>query len=238
MYAQNTYFRDSAPPSQALLDSVNGTSTRKEAASKSASSNQAEDLQATFLRLLIAQLQNQDPTSPMDSSQMTSQLAQINTVSGIAQLNVSLAALAAQLTAGQQTQAALLIGSTVLAPGNSAAVVEGKSAGFGLQLESDATDVQVVVKNSAGQVVDTINLGKQSAGTVPVSWEPKDESGNPLPDGTYTFTATATVGGKEMPLKTFSTSVVQAVVKQPDGTPGLALSNGTIVGLNDLAAIV
>jgi flagellar basal-body rod modification protein FlgD len=96
----------------------------------------------------------------------------------------------------------------------------------------------VVVKNSAGQVVDTINLGKQAAGTVPVAWEPKDESGNPLPDGTYTFTATATMAGKEVPLKTFSTSVVQAVVKQPDGTPGLALSNGTIVGLNDLAAIV
>lgn len=47
----------------------------------------ASDLQATFLKLLVTQLQNQDPTSPLDSSQMTTQLAQINTVSGIAQLN-------------------------------------------------------------------------------------------------------------------------------------------------------
>ncbi len=53
----------------------------------------ASDLQATFLKLLVTQLQNQDPTSPVDSSQMTSQLAQINTVSGIAQLNTSLTSL-------------------------------------------------------------------------------------------------------------------------------------------------
>lgn len=78
-----------------------------------------------------------------------------NTVSGIAQLNVSLSALAAQLTAGQQTQAALLIGSTVLAPGNSAAVADGKSASFGVQLERDVSDLQILVKNAAGQVVDT-----------------------------------------------------------------------------------
>ncbi|MDW9229407.1 flagellar hook capping - N-terminal region family protein [Burkholderia cepacia] len=77
----------------------------------------ASDLQATFLKLLVTQLQNQDPTSPVDSSQMTSQLAQINTVSGIAQLNTSLTSLSSQLTAGQQTQAALLIGTNVLAPG-------------------------------------------------------------------------------------------------------------------------
>ncbi|RAE74048.1 flagellar biosynthesis protein FlgD, partial [Burkholderia multivorans] len=81
----------------------------------------ASDLQATFLKLLVTQLQNQDPTSPVDSSQMTSQLAQINTVSGIAQLNTSLTSLSTQLAAGQQTQAALLIGSNVLAPGDTVA---------------------------------------------------------------------------------------------------------------------
>ena len=85
----------------------------------------ASDLQATFLKLLVTQLQNQDPTSPVDSSQMTSQLAQINTVSGIAQLNTSLTSLSSQLTAGQQTQAALLIGTNVLAPGNAVAVKGG-----------------------------------------------------------------------------------------------------------------
>jgi flagellar basal-body rod modification protein FlgD len=214
---------------------MNGTSSRKDVAK---SDNPADDLQATFLKLLITQLQNQDPTSPMDSSQMTSQLAQINTVSGIAELNVGLSALSAQLAAGQQSQAALLIGSTVLAPGNSTVVDGGKSAGFGVRLDRDVADLQVVVKNSAGQVVDTLNIGRQPAGTVPIGWQPKDASGNPLPDGTYTITATATVDGHQVAQKTLSTSIVHAVVKQPDGSPGLALSNGTIVGLDGLAAIV
>lgn len=221
--------------SQSLLDTMNGTQSRKGAA-KSASAS--DDLQQTFLLLLVTQLQNQDPTNPMDSSQMTSQLAQISTVSGIAQLNVGLAALSAQLMASQQSEAALLIGSTVLAPGNTVAVGDGKSTGLGVMLGQDATDVQVEIKNSAGQVVATLDLGKQSAGTVPVGWEPKDADGNALPDGTYTFTATATINGQKVAQTTLSSSVVHAVIRQPDGTTGLALSNGTIVSLQDIAAIV
>lgn len=235
MNTQTSRASGDTAPSQALLETMNGTSSRKDVAK---SGNPADDLQATFLKLLITQLQNQDPTSPMDSSQMTSQLAQINTVSGIAELNVGLSALSAQLAAGQQSQAALLIGSTVLAPGNSTVVDGGKSAGFGVRLDRDVTDLQVVVKNSAGQVVDTLNIGRQPAGTVPIGWQPKDASGNPLPDETYTITATATVDGHQVAQKTLSTSIVHAVVKQPDGSPGLALSNGTIVGLDGLAAIV
>ena len=80
----------------------------------------------------MAQLKNQDPTNPMDSSQMTSQLAQISTVQGISQLNTTLSSLSTQLSAGQQSQAALLIGSTVLAPGNSISVASGKAGAFGV----------------------------------------------------------------------------------------------------------
>lgn len=103
----------------------------------------ASDLQATFLKLLVTQLQNQDPTSPLDSSQMTTQLAQINTVSGIAQLNTSLSSLSTQLAAGQQTQAALLIGSNVLAPGNSVAVQGGAKSSFGVQLANSVSNLTV-----------------------------------------------------------------------------------------------
>ena len=99
---------------------------------------------------------------------MTSQLAQINTVTGISQLNTTLSSLATQMSAGQQSQAALLIGSTVLAPGSSVAVSSGKAGAFGVQLANAVGDLQVVVKNSAGQIVNTIDLGAQSAGTMPV----------------------------------------------------------------------
>ena len=167
-------------------------SSRLSAEPLRSSATNGTDLQNTFLQLLIAQMKNQDPTNPMDSSQMTSQLAQINTVTGISQLNTSLSSLSSQLTAGQQTQAANLIGSTVLAPGNTFQVASAKATGFGVTLANDATDVQITVKNSAGQIVNTIDLGKQSAGTIPIGWTPVDTAGNALPDGNYTFTASGT----------------------------------------------
>jgi flagellar basal-body rod modification protein FlgD len=223
--------------SQTLLDTMNGASSSTSSTS-STSGTSATDLQNTFLQLLVAQLKNQDPTNPMDSSQMTSQLAQISTVQGISQLNTSLSSLSTQLAAGQQSQAALLIGSTVLAPGNSVAVASGKAGAFGVQLTSAVSDLQVVVKNSAGTIVNTIDLGKQSAGTIPVGWTPTDTAGNTLPDGTYTITATGTINGQQATATTLTGATVESVVTQSTGTAGLVLSNGSTVGLTSVAAIL
>ena len=198
----------------------------------------ASDLQATFLKLLVTQLQNQDPTSPVDSSQMTSQLAQINTVSGIAQLNTSLTSLSTQLAAGQQTQAALLIGTNVLAPGNSVGVKSGAASPFGVSLASDVSNLTITVKNKTGAVVNTIDAGKQSAGTVPFNWTPTDAAGNALPDGNYTVSAQYTGSdGKTYAPTVLAAAPVQSVIKQADGTAGLVLSNGTTVGLTQVASI-
>ncbi|RQR28676.1 flagellar hook assembly protein FlgD [Burkholderia sp. Bp9143] len=206
--------------------------------SVSTTGTSASDLQATFLKLLVTQLQNQDPTSPVDSSQMTSQLAQINTVSGIAQLNTSLTSLSTQLAAGQQTQAALLIGTNVLAPGNSVAVKSGAASPFGVSLTSDVSNLTITVKNSAGVVVNTINAGQQSAGTVPFNWTPTDTAGNALPDGKYTVSAQYTGSdGKTYAPTVLAAAQVQSVIKQADGTAGLVLSNGTTVGLTQVASI-
>ncbi|WP_233832660.1 flagellar hook assembly protein FlgD [Paraburkholderia sp. ZP32-5] len=226
--------------SQTLLDTMNGTNSASGATGSTGSTagTSPAALQQTFLQLLVTQLQNQDPTNPMDSSQMTSQLAQISTVQGIGQLNASLSSLSAQLTAGQTSQSALLIGSTVLAPGDSIAVASGKAGAFGVTLANDVSDLQVVVKNSAGTIVNTIDLGKQSAGTIPVGWTPTDTSGNTLPDGTYTITATGTINGQPATATTLTGQTVESVVTQPDGSAGLVLSNGSTVGLTSVAAIL
>ncbi|MGF6635423.1 flagellar basal-body rod modification protein FlgD [Paraburkholderia sp. MM5496-R1] len=230
--------------SPTLLDTMNGTSSSSSATSSTSSTSSstsgtsAADLQTTFLQLLVAQMQNQDPTNPMDSSQMTSQLAQISTVQGISQLNTSLSSLSTQLSAGQQSQAALLIGSTVLAPGNSITVASGKTNEFGVTLANSVSDLQIVVKNSAGTIVNTLDLGKQSAGTIPVGWTPTDSAGNTLPDGTYTITATGTINGQQATATTLTGATVESVVQQSSGTPGLVLSNGSTVDLTGVAAIL
>ena len=223
--------------SQTLLDTMNGTNSASGSAGSSAATS-AANLQTTFLQLLVAQLKNQDPTSPMDSSQMTSQLAQISTVQGISTLNTSLSSLSTQLSASEQSQAALLIGSTVLAPGNSIAVASGKASEFGVTLSSATNDLKVNVVNSAGTIVNTLDLGKQAAGTIPISWTPTDTAGNTLADGTYTISATTNDGSSTGTGTTLVGATVESVVSQTSGTAGLVLSNGSTVGLTSVAAIL
>lgn len=227
--------------SKTLLDTMNGASSSSSTSSSTSATGaqSASDLQNTFLTLLVTQLKNQDPTNPADSSQMTSQLAQINTVTGIGQLNTSLSSLAAQLSAGQQTQAALLIGSNVLSSGNDVTVSSGKSSSFGVQLANDVSDLQIVVKNASGQIVNTLDLGAQGAGVVPVTgWTPVDSKGATLADGSYTITAQGTINGQQATATTLSAAQVQSVVQMSGGAPGLKLSNGSTVALSSVASIL
>jgi flagellar basal-body rod modification protein FlgD len=229
--------------SQTLLDTMNGTksssSTSSTSSSSSTSGTSASDLQNTFLTLLVTQLKNQDPTNPADSSQMTSQLAQINTVTGIGQLNTSLSSLATQLSAGQQTQAAMLIGSNVLASGTGVTVSSGAASTFGVKLDNAVSDLQVLVKDSSGTIVNTIDMGAQAAGVIPVSgWKATDSKGNTLADGSYTISAQGTINGQQATATTLSASQVQSVVQMSDGTPGLKLANGSTVALTGVASIL
>ncbi|MFC4704555.1 MULTISPECIES: flagellar hook assembly protein FlgD [Paraburkholderia] len=218
---------------------MNPTAAASGASSTSGTgSTSGTDLQNTFLQLLVTQLQNQDPTNPMDSSQMTSQLAQINTVTGIQQLNTSLSSLSTQLSAGQNAQAALLIGSTVLAPGNSMTVTSGAAPQLGVTLPSAASDVKLTITNSAGQVVNTLDLGAQSAGTVPITWNGTDAAGNAVADGNYTVSASAIVNGQAATATALVASKVQGVIQQSDGGAGLSLANGKTVSLSGVAGIL
>jgi len=228
-----------------LVSNSSSSSSAGAASSSSSSttSSAASSLQSTFLQLLVTQLQNQDPTSPMDSSQMTSQLAQINTVSGISQLNTTLQSVQTQLTATQQLQASSLIGKDVLAPGTTFAVSSGTAAGFGVEVGSAATDVTVTIKNSAGTTVQTLDLGAQSAGAVPISWNGETSAGTQAPEGTYTISATATgapATAGAVPTTVTATpltiSTVEGVVQQSSGV-GVALSTGSTVALSTIADI-
>ena len=240
MTSSSTTIASGGTVSQSLLDTMNGTSSSSSSSTSSSSGTSTSDLQNTFLQLLVTQLKNQDPTNPMDSSQMTSQLAQINTVTGISQLNTSLTSLASQLAAGQNAQTSLLIGQDVLVPGNTATVSSGSSSGFGFTLSQGVTDLKVTIKDSSGNVVNTVDLGAQGAGTVPVSWKPTDASGATLPDGTYTISAqgTTSAGTSASGITTLTGQQVVSVVQQSSGKQGLLLRNGTTVDSTSVAAIL
>ena len=144
----------------------------KLASSKPASSvtaTTAQEASDRFLKLLVTQLQNQDPMNPMDNAQMTSQMAQISTVSGIEKLNLTVEGLNTQFVQMQALQGASLIGKDVILKGDQLSKINGDAVGA-FQLDSAADRVKVEVLSAAGQLVDTLNLGPQSSGRHDFEW--------------------------------------------------------------------
>ncbi|HZS80518.1 MAG TPA: flagellar hook capping FlgD N-terminal domain-containing protein, partial [Herbaspirillum sp.] len=137
-----------------LLTSMNGMSAAASSTS-SLKDNSPDAIQNRFLKLLTVQMKNQNPTNPLDNSQLTVQLAQLSTVSGISQLNTTLASLMSNIQSAQSLQSASMIGRSVLAPGSSVALIsdtqtaaDGTSttsqrAVFGVRLEGHADSLKV-----------------------------------------------------------------------------------------------
>lgn len=211
-----------------LIAALNGTSASSSSSSSSAGSS-ANDIQSSFLKLLTTQLQNQDPTNPMDSAQMTSQLAQISTAQGISTLNDTMTNLLSTYQTAQSLQAVSLVGKSVLAEGDIVSL--SSSTGYGaVDLASAAKDVTVTIKDSSGATVKTIDLGSQSSGISAFSWDGTNNSGNTVADGTYYMSASATDNsGTAVTATPLSLSSVSSVSLK-NGTPKL-----TVAGLGDLS---
>jgi len=125
-----------------------------------------------FLKLLVTQMQNQDPLNPMDNAQVTSQMAQINTVSGIEKLNTTVESLSGQFAQMQALQGASMVGRDVVVPGNVMDITNGVGQG-GFDLSGPADNVKVEVLAPSGQVVDTMNLGALGSGMQSFDWSAK-----------------------------------------------------------------
>jgi flagellar basal-body rod modification protein FlgD len=169
-----------------------------------------------FLKLLIAQMKNQDPLNPMDNAQVTSQMAQINTVQGIAQMNASLLSMIGQF---QSSQAISLPGHQVLVDGNGLTLsktADGLAAKGGFNLNQDADRVTVDVKDSTGKLVTTLNLGAQTAGPGTFSWNGQADSGTATA-GSYTFDIKAYSGTTAVSATALQAALVTGTANTADG---------------------
>ena len=157
--------------------------------------NLLADTQERFLTLLVTQLQNQDPLNPMDNEQITSQVAQLSTVTGINQLNETLLALSGQLDVSQSMQAAGLIGKEILVPGAKISVGTGEAGtqvtSFGMEVLSNAAKVKVNIMDNAGKVVRSMELDGVPAGVHSLGWDGLDDVGATVPDGAYSVQISA-----------------------------------------------
>ena len=125
-----------------------------------------------FLKLLVAQMANQDPLNPMDNAQVTSQMAQISTVNGIDKLNTTVQGLNQQFVQMQALQGATLVGRDVILPGDRLSTSDAGLVQGGFELGSAADSVKIEVLNAGGRVIDTIDLGAEGAGRHGFEWTP------------------------------------------------------------------
>jgi len=194
-----SYISSSASAAISAASTAAAAATAASTASASGTASVA-DQQSQFLNLLVTQLQNQDPLNPTSNAELTSQLAQLSTVSGIDKLNTTLTSLQTNFQSSQSVAATSVIGHGVLTAGSDITLSSSKAI-YGVQLGTAADDVQVAIKDSTGATVQTIDMGAQPAGTMPLAWDGTVDklsttgAAGTVADGDYTFTVTATANG-------------------------------------------
>ena len=176
-----------------LLQGVTGSSTE----SATASSTLGKD---EFLRLLVAQLKNQDPLNPMDNSQFVAQTAQFSSLEQLQNMNKTLDRLAANSGNGGAASASALLGKTVTVNGSPIALDGTRSATLAYALPAAATSVAIRVCDESGKAVRTMVVGQQGGGTHQVAFDGLDDDGRRVPAGAYTYqVAAADATGRALP---------------------------------------
>lgn len=206
--------------------------------------NSVEDMGADdFLTLMVAQLENQDPSKPMDNMQFMGQLAQFGTVSGIQELNQGFSGLSNALSGGQALQAASLVGRSVVTDSNLGTLSEVSNADGELEYALDATvefggstsGGNFYVQDLAGRLVYSSALPASAGGQLPVRWDGRNAQGEVVPPGTYRVSAEAIVGGQSTAVSVYAHQRVDSVaVDSGQGSVTLNLGNGSNVSLEQV----
>lgn len=203
------------------MSSVNSTSTvnsvlQQLSENKSSTTGAADQLGDRFMTMLVTQMQNQDPLNPMDNAEITSQLAQINTVKGIDSLNSTLQKLLTSYSDALSMQSSSLVGKNVLAAGNSLPLGDAGALG-GIKLAGDADKVSVVITDAKGVKVAQQDLGPQKAGVIDFAWDGKNLDGARVANGGYQFSVQATQGSSKVAATALEVGTVSALVRGQNG---------------------
>lgn len=164
-----------------------------------------------FLQLLVTQLKNQDPLSPTDNTQFVSQMAQFSSLESMQNLNTTVDSLATTYQSSQALQASSLVGRSVVVATDSAVLDPTKGITGSVTVSGASTDTSVNVYDSAGNVIDTVDLGAQAAGSSSFTWDGTDASGVAQAAGTYSFKATSTISGVATAQTTYLPATVNSV---------------------------
>lgn len=193
-------------------------------------SSNPTNLQKNFLNLLIAQIQNQDPTNPLQNNEFTSQLALINTVIGIQQLHNTIENFSNQVQQHENIQLSSLIGRYIMVPRNEIVHTEKINTNFGVELfgQADSIEIKILDKNKKVLYHNLIKENKKP-GIYRFSWNGIDLDGNVVKNGKYDITVTAKNKEKNVPANSLSESKVHSI--------NLSSSNNTLIDLGPVGEV-
>jgi flagellar basal-body rod modification protein FlgD len=195
------------------------------------SSNKAQENQDRFLTLLVAQMKNQDPMSPMENAQLTTQIAQIQTVTGVENLNTNIEKLVQQSQQAQAFQGVAMVGRDVTLEGSRLAIKPAGAEGS-FELAGPADQVRVHVTTAAGTVIDTIDLGAASGGKHSFEWNRAGLN----PNAELHFKVEAQRGSQPVNATTFTRDTVVSVNTQ-GGKLGFQLASGLNVSADAILSV-
>lgn len=189
-----------------------------------------------FLRMLTEQLKNQDPTKPVENTQMVAQLAQFSQLEALQTMSGKIDSMVTATAASNQLTTANLVGRQVRVDGRTIGLVSGKTSDFRLTLAGASTKTSVVITDAAGSVVRTLDLGPQQAGLRNLTWDGLDAAGKPAPSGEYTLNVKATAGDDSPVSATTSVLATVSGVAYESGVAKLLVA-GRKINLSDVVEI-
>jgi len=175
--------------------------------------------QQDFLKLMVAQIQNQDPLKPQQNGDFLGQMAQFSSVQGLQDIQASMSSLTSSLVSNQALEASSLVGRFVRVSGDQNFLPGGEGERFfgATELQQSTSNLKIDILSPSGDIVKTIGMGNQKAGVVQFQWDGKNSQGVMMPEGNYSMRASAIVNGQTTSLDTMVIAPVESVTLGRNG---------------------
>lgn len=194
--------------------------------------------QEDFFALMTQELAHQDPTKPVDNNEMISQMTAFSTTDGVSQLNEKFSEFASSMSSSQALQASSLVGRSVLVDENVFGLSEGSPVKGKIATELPASNVNIYVENTAGEIIQTVPVGSVAAGDATFTWDGMMSNGDPAPTGAYRFRIAGLVDGQASELQAMTYRKVDSVtLAGAGGNILLNLNGGSSMALADVVEV-
>ena len=199
--------------------------------------NTAEEIQNNFMKMLVAQMQNQNPLNPMDNAQFASQLAQMSQLQGIENMRASIDSFVKQVTSGRLLDQSAMIGKEVLAAASTVTWDGASPVNFAVNADAMLSNATLRITSYDGTIVDEVSLGSLGPEIQSLSWDGNTKDGQAALSGAYRISVEGlTFDGKTAKGNVLTGATVQSV-QRAGSTVQVQLNDGRVVNDTEIMQI-